>query len=169
MNLSTDFSNYVQYSGIATLVFLGLTLLAFLLQWEFRFRLVGVTSFMAVLTIGIFGLGLGLLTKNQIPGAIRFKRVYDNGGTQVVIAVPSDITATELDATLRQAADDLFSYGRGGMNGDNQFTIRARVLLHPEAGVTIPVYLGQAKQPLGQKDDKEVQVEIFEDNFAQLP
>lgn len=169
MNLPTDFSPYVQYSAIATLVFLGLTLLAFVLKWGIRFRLVGVTGFMAVITISIFGLGLGLLTKNEIPGAVRYTRVYDNGGTQVVIAVPTEITETELDATLRQASSNLFSYGRVGMGGATEFIIRARTLLHPKEGVTIPVYLGQAIRPLGKKDDNEIQVEIFPKSLAQLP
>lgn len=168
MKLPTDFSTYVHYSGIATLVFLGLTLLAFVLKWGFRFRLVGVTSFMAVITASIFGLGLGLLTKNDVPGALRFTRVYDNGGTQVVITVPTEITETELEATLRQAASNLFSYGRVGIGGSNEFTIRARALLHPKEGVTIPVYLGQAIRPLGKQNDNEIQVEIFPKSLAQL-
>lgn len=169
MNFPTDFSPYVQYSAIATLVFLGLTLLAFVLKWGIRFRLVGVTSFMAVITISIFGLGLGLLTKNEIPGAVRYTRVYDNGGTQVVIAVPTEITETQLDATLRQASSNLFSYGRVGIGGTNEFIIRARTLLHPKEGVTIPVYLGQATRPLGEKQDNAVKIEIFPKALAQLP
>lgn len=169
MNFPTDFSPYVQYSAIATLVFLGLTLLAFVLKWGIRFRLVGVTSFMAVITASIFGLGLGLLTKNEIPGAVRYTRVYDNGGTQVVITVPAEITESELDATLRQAASNLFSFGRVGMGGATEFTIRARTLLHPTEGVTTPVYLGQAVRPLGEKDDQQVKIELYPKALAQLP
>lgn len=169
MNLPIDFSPYVRYSTIATLVFLALTLLAFLLKWGVRFRLVGVTSFMAVITAAIFALGLGLFTRTEIAGAVRYSRVYDNGGNQTVITVPAKITATELEATLRQAANNLFSYGRGGFGGDSQFTVRARVLMHPQAGVTIPLYLGQAKRPLGVRDASQIKVEIFQDKLAQLP
>ncbi|MFN7658146.1 MAG: DUF2518 family protein, partial [Dolichospermum sp.] len=46
---STDnFLQYTQWSGIATIVFAVLTILAFILKWGFRFRLVGATGFMLV-------------------------------------------------------------------------------------------------------------------------
>jgi hypothetical protein len=97
-----------------------------------RFRLVGVTSFMTVLTVGIFGLGLGLFTRTEIPGAVRFSLVYDNGANQAVISLPNTVTPEQVEATLKQAASDLFSSGRAGAGGNNQFIISARTLVHPQ-------------------------------------
>ncbi|NJQ97742.1 MAG: DUF2518 family protein [Hydrococcus sp. CSU_1_8] len=169
MNLtSLDFSTYAQWSGILTIVCFLLAILAFILQWGIRFRLVGVTGFMGVLTAGLFALGLGLFTHTVIPGAVRFALVYDNGATQAVITVPKSITETELDATLRQAASDLYSYGRNSIGGDNNLTIRARVLLHPESGVSLPVYLGQVKRSLSNRDSEQMQIELFPESFAKL-
>ncbi|AFY78615.1 MAG: Ycf51 family protein [Hydrococcus sp. C42_A2020_068] len=165
---SLDFSTYTQWLGILTLICLVLTILGFVFGWGIRFRLVGVTSFMVVLTAGIFALGLGLFTRTVVPGAVRFALVYDNGATQAVIAVPPKITESELEATLRQAADDLFSYGRNSIGGENQLTIRARVLLHPESGVSVPVYVGQVKRSLAKRDDDQMQIEIFPESLAKL-
>lgn len=159
--LSSDLATYVKWSGILTIAFLFLTILAFFLQWGFRFRLIGVTSFMAVLTIGFFGLGLGFFNRVTIPDAVRYALVYDNGANMAVITVPEDINKTQLKATLQQAAYDLFSYGRTDLGGDHLMTIRARTLLHPKVGVTYPKYVGQIRRSLAVRDDNDFQVELF--------
>ena len=57
---SLGFSSYTQWSIIATVVLLLLTIVGFIFKWGIRFRLVGITSFMVVLTVGLFGLVGGL-------------------------------------------------------------------------------------------------------------
>jgi hypothetical protein len=166
---TADFLQYTQWSGIATLVFAALAVLAFILKWGIRFRLVGTTGFMLVLTGGLFALSLVPLSRTVIPGAEKFTLVYDNGSTQAVIAISPKISPTALEATLRQAASNLYSYGRLGQRGDNYLTIRARTLIHPEPGVTVPLYLGQIKRTLDTREDAEMAIEIYSDKFAQLP
>lgn len=163
-----DFARYTQWSGIATLIFAFITLLSFIFKWGIRFRLAGATGFMLVLTGGLFPLSLTPLTRTVIPGAVRYKLVYDSGSSQAVIATPSQISSSELDATLRQAASDLFSYGRLGTRQDNQLTIRARSIVHPEPGLSVPLYLGQVKRSLSDRDDSGMQIDIYEDNLEKL-
>ena len=165
---SDDFARFTQWSGIASLIFAFITLLGFVLKWGIRFRLAGATGFMLVLTAGLFPLSLTPLTRTVIPGAVRYKLVFDNGSSQAVIATPLQITSSELDATLRQAASDLFSYGRLGTPQDNQLTIRARSIVHPEPGLSVPLYLGQVKRSLSSRDDSGMQIDIYEDNLAKL-
>ncbi|BAY13814.1 Ycf51 family protein [Calothrix sp. NIES-2098] len=169
MLTTADFLQYTQWSGIATLVFAALTVLAFFLKWGIRFRLVGTTGFMLVLTGGLFALSIVPLSRTVIPGAVRYTLVYDNGSTQTVIATSPQITPSELEATLRQAASNLYSYGRLGSRNDNDLTIRARTLIHPEPGTSVPLYLGQIKRTLTQREDPEMAVEIYPEKFAQLP
>ncbi|MEA5535468.1 Ycf51 family protein [Crocosphaera sp. XPORK-15E] len=166
---SLSFSNYTEWSVIATIALFFLAIIAFIFKWGIRFRLVGITGFMAVLTVGLFGLGLGLFTRTEIPGAVRFSRVYDNGGNQVVIVVKPSITETELEATLKQAASDYFSYGRNARDSSNQLTILVRTLIHPEPGLSIPLYLGEVKRSLSVKKDDNLQIEVFQESLAQLP
>lgn len=168
MLTTADFLVFAQWSGIATLAFGALALLSFLVKWGIRFRLVGVTGFMAVLTGGLFALSLVPFTRTVIPGAVRFSTVYDSGATQAVIAVPPTITVSELDATLRQAASDLFSPGRLGRR-DEKLTIRARTVLHPEPGVSEPLYLGQVRRSLYEREDDQMVIELIPDHLAKLP
>lgn len=165
--LTTDnFLTIAQWVGIITLLFAVITVLGFIFKWGIRFRLVGITGFLGVLTAGLFTLSLTPLTRSVIPGAIRYSRVYDDGGTQVVIAVPPTITDSQLQATMRQAASDLFSLGRFGK--ENQLIIRVRTNIHPEVGMTKPLYLGQVKRSLSQRNDEQMEIETFAENLAQL-
>jgi hypothetical protein len=169
MLTTADFLQYTQWSVIATLVFAAIAVLGFILKWGIRFRLVGATGFMLVVTAGLFALSLGPLVRTVIPGALKYSLVYDNGSTQAVIAIPPTITPSELEATLRQAASNLYSYGRLGRQGDNQLTIRSRTIIHPEPGVSVPLYLGELKRSLTSREDPEMTLEIYPEKFAQLP
>ncbi|AFZ34893.1 Protein of unknown function DUF2518 [Stanieria cyanosphaera PCC 7437] len=168
MKIPTDLSTYTQWSGILTLVLLLITILAFILGLGFRFRLFGATSFMAVVTASIFALSLGLFVHTEIPGAIRYSLVYDNGANQAVVAVSPEIEESQIEPTLRQAANNLYSFGRNGRDGENKFTIKLRTLLHPEPGISVPLYLGQIKRSLSSREDDNMQIEIFTQNIAQL-
>lgn len=169
MQLPTDLATYTQWSGIATIAFLIITIISFLLKWGLRFRLVGVTSFMGVVTASIFALNLGLFTHTMVPGSVRYALVYDNAADKVVAAVPPTVTQSEIEATLRQVEADIRSFGRVG-SPENQLTIRLRTMIHPEPGVSQPLYLGQLKRSLNiRAQDDTAQVEIFEKNLAQLP
>lgn len=168
MNFISDLFVYGKWLGIGTAVSLVVTIIAFVVGWSFRFRLVGVTSFMTVLTLGTFALGLSFFPKVEIPGATRYTLIYDNGANQAVVAVAPNIEKTAIEPTLRQAATDLYSYGRTGTNGNDQFTIKLRTVLHPETGVSQPLFLGEAKRPLLNRD-KEIEITVFNQNLNQLP
>ena len=163
-----DFDLYVQWSAWSTLAVSALAIVGFIFGWGTRFRLVGIAGFLIVLTIGLFGLNLGILTPTAIPGAVGYSLVYDNGANLTVIVVPTTITETELRATLRQASAKLFSSGRSGIGGDNKLTVRARALAHPEPGITIPLYLGEAKRSLAARQDEEIEINIFPEKLRQL-
>lgn len=157
-----------QWSGILTIVVAILAVLGFVLKWGFRFRLVGVTGFMAVLTAGIFALSLAIYTRPNIPGAVHYSRIFDTASSQVVIVVPPIVTEPQVEATLRQAAIDLYSPGRM-TQGEPRLTIRLRTNVHPEPGVSEPLYLGEIQRSLAVREDAEEKIQIYRDNFARLP
>ncbi len=169
MPLPTDIATYAQWSGYGTIACLVITVIAFIAGWGFRFRLVGVTSFMGVLTAGIFALSLGLFSHTEIPGAVRYSLIYDNGANRAVIAVSPNIETSAIEPTLRQAAIDLYSYGRTGTNGNDRFTVGLRTVLHPETGVSQPLFLGQATRSLSVRDESNLEIEVFAENLTQLP
>ena len=167
MEFNLDFSNYTLWSFYGTIAFFLLTIVGFIFKWGVRFRFFGITSFMTVLTVGLFALSLGLFERVEIEGALRYKLVYDTGTNQAVISVPLEITPNELDATLQQASIDLFSYGRTATDEDSKLTIRARVQFH-EDGFTYPIYLGQIRSSLVKRGDADAQITIFDDQFDRL-
>ncbi|MDX2228060.1 MAG: Ycf51 family protein [Leptolyngbyaceae cyanobacterium bins.349] len=159
---------YTLWCGGFTIFCAVLALLGWLFQWGIRFRLIGITGFMGVLTGGLFALSLGLYNRPAIPDAVRFTRVFDMGGSEVVIVVAPEINETQLRATLQQAAVDLYSSGRLSQ-GTDKMTIRVRTVLHPEPGLSKLVYLGQVKRSLSSRNDAQPEIEIFADQLAQLP
>ncbi|MEO0824257.1 MAG: Ycf51 family protein [Cyanobacteria bacterium J06635_15] len=154
-----DFLNATQWAAIATVGLALLTGLAFLLKWGIRFRLVGITGFTGVLTVGLLGLSFEPFTRTQIPGAAPYVTVYDSGSAQIVITVPQTITSSALDATLRQAASDLLNTSRLGLPGQTP-TIRARTIVHQEGGVSDLVYLGQVQPAPAQEAGLAISIDL---------
>jgi len=164
---TADFLTYTQWMAIATVICAVLTGLGFALQWGIRFRLVGITGFMGVLVVGLFGLSVVPFTHPLIPGSTKYSLVYDNGGNQLVIAVAPEITETALKATLQQALGAFSSYGRlGGANGS--LVVRARTIIHPEPGVSRPLFLGEVERSLMSRTTPDSEPKINQRNFQVL-
>ena len=85
-----------------------------------------------------------------------------------MVAVSPDIEESAIKPTLIQAATDLYSYGRTGVGGNNQFTVKLRTVLHPQQGVSKPLFLGEAKRSLANRSEEDIQTEIFTQNLTQL-
>ncbi|PSB59310.1 Ycf51 family protein [Chamaesiphon polymorphus] len=164
---TADFFKYCQWSGIATLALAVLTILALVLKWGFKFRLVGATGFMGVLTAGLFALSLVPIVHTSVPGALHYSLIYDNGSDRATIAVKTPISEAGLDATLRQAAGDLYSYGRSGAI-DRQLKVRARTVVHPRPGVSEPLVLGEVTRSLGGGEDGQLDVRIDRANLTKV-
>jgi hypothetical protein len=162
-----EFSIYLKWSAILTIALFVFTVIAFIFGWGFRFRFFGITSFMVVLTVGIFGLNLGFFARTTIPDAVRYTLVYDNAANLTVVSIPPNVNETQVRATLQQVASDLFSPGRIGI-GDDKLTIRVRTLIHPQEGITEPLYLGQVRRSLNSRDDDNLAIEIYPENLKKL-
>jgi hypothetical protein len=168
MPTPADFFMFTQWSALLGLFLAALTGLAFFLKWGLRFRMVGATGFMLVLTVGLFALSFVPLTRTVIPGAMRFTTVYDSGATLATIVVPPTVTESELRATLQQASSDLFTAGRLG-RGKEPFTIRARTVVHLQDGLSEPLYLGELQQSLPDRTPEPMVINIYTENLAKLP
>jgi dolichyl-phosphate-mannose--protein O-mannosyl transferase len=167
MLTTASFLILAKWAGILTIALTLLTIIAFIFKWGLKFRLVGASSFMVVLTVGLFVFSVIPLTRTLVPGSVHYSLVYDNGASQTVISLPPTVTDAELEATLKQAAADLYSYGRGG--GSSQLSIRARTVIHPESGISVPLLLGDVKRSLADRTDEEMDIKIYPENLAKLP
>ncbi|MEM6503201.1 MAG: DUF2518 family protein [Cyanobacteria bacterium P01_C01_bin.89] len=155
--LSLEGAKYLGLFDIACLLF---TILAFVFGWGFRFRMVGITAFTGVLVAGLFGFGLAFFQRPIIEGAARYSLVYDTGGVDTVIAVPMDLDDDTLDATLRQAALDLYSPGRLGA-AVAPLVVRAREIRHLDDEVSEPAYVGEISRSLTKRIDENPTVTIY--------
>lgn len=164
---TAEFLKYCQWSGIVTVAFAVITILALVLKWGFKYRLVGATGFMGVLTAGLFALSLVPIVHTNVPGAQHYSLIYDNGSDRATIAVKTPISETGLDATLRQAAADLYSYGRSGAS-DRQLKVRARTVIHPRPGISEPLVLGEVTRSLSGGEDSQLNVRIDRGNLEKV-
>lgn len=144
MPTPATFLEATKWMGFATLALAALTALAFLIKWGIRFRLVGISSFCGVLTVGLLGLSFQPLVPTTITGSVPYTTVFDSGAAQLVIAVPANITDDQLNATLQQAAMNSFNPSRLG-GGDNGAMIRARTIVHRDPGISDLMYVGQVE------------------------
>jgi hypothetical protein len=159
------FLEATRWMGIATLALAAIATLAFLFKWGIRFRLVGISGFCAVLTVGLFGLSFQPFTATVVSGAIPYATVFDSGSTQIVIKVPPSITEPELRATLQQAAKNLLKPSRLGMLNQTP-TIRARTIVHRDAGVSELLYLGQVQPIPDESSDLPITLKINAQQLA---
>lgn len=158
-----DFLVATQWVGLGTLALALLAGLAFVFKWGIRFRLVGAAGFSAVLTVGLLGLSFEPFTRVAVPGAMPYITVYDSGASQIVITVPNTMDPDTLEATLRQAASNLFKPYRLGLPGQVA-TIRARTIAHEPGGISKLIYLGQI-QPTPKGAEEAFQVQINRANW----
>ncbi|MFQ3679852.1 MAG: Ycf51 family protein [Pseudanabaenaceae cyanobacterium] len=161
------YSQLAQAMGLFVLAVTLLTGLAFAQKWGFRFRMVGITAFSVVLTVGLFALSLAPIVPTEVPGAAPYTVVFDRYGPEVAIAVPPNITATELAATLTQAGQNLAVPGRNGQ-GQTEMTVWARAIAHPQPGISEPVYVGTLRRSLQRGPDPNAVLVLKPEGLARL-
>ena len=123
-----------------------LTVVAFVLRWGIRFRLVGVSSFTLLLAAGCAAFAISYSPRTNIEGALVVPVVYDNGGDLVVAAATADFPAEAAGPTVEQVATNLRGSGRRSRDGLVHVRLRQ---LQPEAnGSNRPVVLAEAVKDL---------------------
>ena len=159
MPAPAEFLEATKWFGWGTLACAAIAILAFVFQWGIRFRLVGATGFMVVLTVGLFGLSFEPFSRTSVPGAIPYVTVFDSGANQIVIKVPAPITEDALEATLQQAADNLLNPSRIG-RPDQAPIIRARTIIHREPEISELAYIGQVTSGKSADGEKSLDIAI---------
>lgn len=136
-------TGWLAWSGLALIV---ITLIAFLVRWGQRFRLVGVTSFTLLLLASCWAFGVSYTPPFKVEGALVVPVVFDNSTDLVVAQVTDDFPDEAVEATLEQLAGNLHS---GGYNG-SEVHVRLRRLDSAGEGVSQPVILGEVIRDLRQ-------------------
>lgn len=132
--------------GIAGGALLLITVLAFLLRWGIRFRLVGVSSFTVLLSLSCLAFAVSYAPRDVVEGAVSVPLVFDNGSDLVIAAAPADLPEEAYRPTVEQVARNLRGSGRKGDNGEVHVRLRRVEAVAP--GVDRPVILAEASRSL---------------------
>jgi hypothetical protein len=132
-----------QWLGVAGAVLALVTVVAFLLGWGVRFRLVGITSFTLLLAISCLAFAVSYKPRISVNGAITVPVVFDNGTDLVIGAAPPDLAPEAISPTVEQLA--LNVQARGRSSADGLVRVRLRRIEPAEGGSGRPVVLGEAR------------------------
>ena len=133
-----------EWLGIASAVLLLLTVVAFVVRWGIRFRLVGVTSFTVLLSLSCLAFAVSYAPRLQVEGAVSVPVVFDNGSDLVVAAAPADLAPEAFQPSVEQVALNL----RGSGRGTQLVEVRLRRVESKASGTDTPVVLASAVRNL---------------------
>jgi len=132
--------------GAASGVLALLTVAGYLSRWGIRFRLVGITSFTALLSLSCLAFAISYSPRVAVEGAVSVPVVFDNGAELVIAAAPADLPAAAVGPTVEQVARNLRGSGRNSPAG--QVTVRLRRVESQQPGLSRPVVLAEARRDL---------------------
>lgn len=135
-----------KWLALAALALVVLTVLGFVSRWGIRFRLVGVTSFTALLAISCAAFAVSYTPRVTVPGAVVVPVVFDNGADLVVAAAPADLPLEAAAPSAEQVARNLRPTGRSPADGIVR--VRLRRLEPAGEGLAKPVVLAEARLDL---------------------
>lgn len=135
-----------QWLGAASGLLALLTAAGFALRWGIRFRLVGVTSFTALLSLSCLAFAISYTPRVTISGAVVAPVVYDGGGDLVIAAAPAGLVQEAYGPTALQVASNL--RGGGRTSPDGLVRVRLRRIEPSGEGAGRPVVLAEAVRDL---------------------
>ena len=135
-----------QWLGAASGILALATAAGFIARWGVRFRLVGVTSFTALLAISCLAFAVSYTPRVTVEGAVSVPVVFDNGSDLVIAAAPDDLPQSAFAPTVQQLAENIRTNGRISENG--LVRVRLRRVEAQQTGGSTPVVLAEATRSL---------------------
>ena len=129
-----------EWLGVASAALLLLTLVAFVVRWGIRYRLVGVTSFTVLLSLSCLAFAVSYTPRQLVDGAVSVPVVFDNGTDLVVAAATADLDPAAFGPSVQQVALNL----RGSGRGTQLVEVRLRRVDSSTPGTDTPVVLATA-------------------------
>ena len=129
------------FGYIGILLLIG-TLIAFIFNFGFKFRIIGATIFSLLLSLSSWAFIQSYTENVYIDGAKYVPIVYDNGFDLVIAKAEDDFPAESIEPTLEQLSKNLRKGSRSGAN----VKIKIRKLEKISDGISKPVIIGQVKK-----------------------
>ena len=127
------------YLGIFLLL---VTVIAFIFNFGFKFRIIGATIFSLLLSLSSWAFIQSYTDKVVIEDAKYVPIVYDNGFNLIIAKAEDDFPEESIEPTLEQLSKNLRKGSRSGAN----VKIKIRKLEKISDGVSKPVVIGEVQK-----------------------
>ena len=118
------------------------TLIAFIFNFGFKFRITGATILSLLLSLSSWAFIQSYTDNIKIDGAKYVPIVYDNGFDLIIAKAEEDFPEESIKPTLEQLSKNLRKGSRSGAN----VKIKIRKLENISDGVSKPVIIGEVKK-----------------------
>ena len=129
------------FSFLGTFLLL-ITIVAFIFNFSFKFRIIGATIFSLLLSISSWAFMQSYSEKVVVEGARYVPIVYDNGFDLVIAKAEDDFPEEAIKPTLQQLSDNLRRGSRSGAN----VKIKLRKLEKISDEISKPVVIGETEK-----------------------
>jgi len=128
--------------GILGIFLMFITIVAFIFNFSFKFRIIGATIFSLLLSISSWAFMQSYSEKVVVEGARYVPIVYDNGFDLVIAKAEDDFPEEAIEPTLQQLSDNLRKGSRSGAN----VKIKIRKLEKISDEISKPVIIGEIEK-----------------------
>ena len=128
--------------GLLGIILFLFTLISFLFNFKFKFRLTGATIFSLLLSLSSWAFIQSYSENIKIEGAKYVPIVYDNGFDLIIAKANVDFPSEAIEPTLKQFSENLKKGSRSG----SQVKIKIRALEKISENVSKPIILGETKK-----------------------
>ena len=128
--------------GILGIFLLMGTIVAFIFNFSFKFRLTGATIFSLLLSLSSWAFIQSYTEKVMIEDAKYIPIVYDNGFDLIIAKADDEFPEESIEPTLEQLSENLRKGSRSGAN----VKIKIRKLKKISDGVSKPVVIGEVQK-----------------------
>ena len=118
------------------------TLISFIFNFGFKFRIIGATIFSLLLSLSSWAFIQSYTEKIVIEGAKYVPVVYDNGFDLIVAKADDEFPEEAIEPTLEQLSENLRKGSRSGAN----VKIKIRKLKKISNGISKPVIIGEVQK-----------------------
>ena len=134
--------NTPQIFGFLGIFLLICTLVAFIFNFSFKFRIIGATIFSLLLSLSSWAFIQSYTETVAIEGAKYLPIVYDNGFDLIIAKAEVDFPEESIEPTLEQLSENLRKGSRSGAN----VKIKIRKIEKISDGVSKPVVIGEVQK-----------------------
>ena len=118
------------------------TLIAFIFNFGFKFRIIGATIFSLLLSLSSWAFIQSYTENVTIEGAEYVPIVYDNGFDLIIAKADDKFPEESIEPTLEQLSENLRKGSRSGAN----VKIKIRKLEKISDGISKPVIIGEVQK-----------------------